>query len=166
MENKKIFFSKRASGYLLGKKPMYFLAVLFYLTFAFLFFSFFISYNITSTNKIPINTETTVLINRFLNSPDCFAYVDEETGRAYPGIIDIKKFNDEQIKKCYSATDDKSYSFRFELQSTNIDFKDYSTPNWGARRFNKISQYVLVYYGKTIYGESIYSGTLLISIQK
>lgn len=162
MENKKIFFSKRASGYLLGKKPMYFLAVLFYLTFAFLFFSFFISYNITSTNAIPANVETTVLINRFLNSPDCFVYVDEETGRAYPGIIDIKKFDDNQIKKCYSTSEDKSYSFRFEMESSNNKFKKtISTLNFGARRFNKISQYVLIYDEG-----NLYTGRLLISIQK
>ena len=161
MENKKIFFSKRASGYLLGKKPMYFLAVLFYLAFAFLFFSFFIYSNIASTNAIPANVETTVLINRFLNSPDCFAYVDEETGRAYPGIIDIKNFDDDTMSKCYSTNEDKSYSFRFELESTNIDDKVCSTSNWGARRFNKISQYVLIYDEG-----NIYPGTLLISIQK
>ena len=163
MGNKKIFFSKRGSGYLLGKKPMYFLAVLFYLAFAFLFFSFFISSNITSANTIPANVKTTVLINRFLNSPDCLAYEDEETGRAYPGIIDIKKFDDNQIKKCYSTSEDKSYSFRFELESSNPDFKKKvcSTPNFGARRFNKISQYVLIYDG-----ENIYPGILLISIQK
>jgi len=160
MKNK-IFFSKRASGYLLGKKPMYFLAVLFYLTFAFLFFSFFISSNITSANTIPANVKTTVLINRFLNSPDCFAYVDEETGRAYPGIIDIKKFDDDKMSKCYSTNDDNSYSFRFELTSTNIGNKVCSTPNYGVRKFNKISQYILIYDGV-----NIYSGTLLISIQK
>ncbi|MBU1204688.1 MAG: hypothetical protein KKE93_02150 [Nanoarchaeota archaeon] len=161
MENKKIFFSKRASGYLLGKKPMYFLAVLFYLAFAFLFFSFFISYNITSTNAIPANVETTVLINRFLNSPDCFAYEDGETGRAYHGIIDIKKFDDDKISKCYSTNKDKSYSFRFELESANIDRKVCSTPNWGARRFNKISRHVLIYDEG-----NLYTGRLLISIQK
>ncbi len=161
MENKKIFFSKRASGYLLGKKPMYFLAILFYLTFAFLFFSFFISSNITSANTIPANVETTVLINRFLNSPDCFAYMDEETGRAYPGIIDIKKFDDNQIKKCYSTIENSLYSFRFELESTNIGYKVCSTPNYGARRFNKVSQYVLVYDEGNIYHTKV-----LISIQK
>jgi hypothetical protein len=161
MKNK-IFFSKRASGYLLGKKPMYFLAVLFYLTFAFLFFSFFISSNITSANTIPANVKTTVLINRFLNSPDCFAYVDEETGRAYPGIIDIKKFDDDKMSKCYSTNDDNSYSFRFELENSSNNFKKtISTLNWGARRFNKVSQYVLVYNEGNIYPAKV-----LISIQK
>jgi len=161
MKNK-IFFSKRASGYLLGKKPMYFLAVLFYLTFAFLFFSFFISSNITSANTIPANVKTTVLINRFLNSPDCLAYEDEETGRAYPGVIDIKKFNDDNISKCYSTNETSLYSFRFELENSSNNFKKtISTLNWGARRFNKVSQYVLVYNEGNIYPAKV-----LISIQK
>jgi len=171
MENKKIFFSKRGSGYILGKKPMYFIILLICLTISFLLFNFAIMREISSTTVIPDNLEMTILINRFLNSPDCLAYKDKETGRTYSGVIDLEKFNDKTLEKCYSTKDNDLKAFKLTLESSTLDIppKDDSnmkrnfilTPNWGARRYTQTSQYVLIYYK-----ENFYRGKLLIAVQK
>ena len=171
MENKKIFFSKRGSGYILGKKPMYFIILLICLTISFLLFNFAIMREIYSTTVIPDNLEMTILVNRFLNSPDCFAYQDKETGRTYSGVIDLEKFNNKTLKKCYSTKDGSLKAFKLTLESLNPDIASkfdteiernfILTPNWEAERYTQTSQYVLIHYK-----ENFYRGKLLIAVQK
>ena len=171
MENKKIFFSKRGNGYILGKKPMYFITLLICLTISFILFNFAIMREISSTTVIPDNLEMTILTNRFLNSPDCLAYRDNETGRTYSGVIDLKKFNDKTLKKCYSTEDNDLKAFKLTLESLTLDIppkgdsnikKNFIlTPNRGARGYTQNSQYVLIYYK-----ENFHRGRLLIAVQK
>ena len=169
MENKKIFFSKRGSGYILGKKPMYFIILLICLTISFLLFNFAIMREISSTTVIPDNLEITILINRFLNSPDCLVYQDKETGRTYPGVINLEKFNGQTLEKCYSTEDNDLKAFKLTLESLNPDITSkfdtkrnfISTPNWEPRRYTQTSQYVLIHYK-----ENFYRGKLLIAVQK
>ena len=150
-------FSKKGTGYILGKKPVYFILVLLFLTVSFLLFSFVISSNISTSNKIPENVRLTVMINRFLNSPECLAYMDEETGRVYPGIVDLSKLSKEQMTVCYNAIDTK-LAFSFKIEELN---KECKTPNWKARNFKRIPQVVLVMDKGEISKQS-----MLISIQK
>ena len=171
MENKKIFFSKKASGYILGKKPLYFIILLICLTISFILFSYAISREVSSTTVIPDNLEITILINRFLNSPDCLAYQDKETGRTYSGVIDLEKFNDKTLEKCYSTKDDTLKAFKLTLESpdpditskfgTEIERNFVLTPNWDARRYTRTSQYVLIHYK-----ENFYRSRILIAVQK
>ena len=171
MENKKIFFSKRGSGYILGKKPMYFIILLICLTISLILFNFALMKEISSTTVIPDNLEMTILINRFLNSPDCFTYQDKETGRTYSGVIDLEKFTDKTLEKCYSTKDSNLKAFKLTLESLNPDIASkfdteiernfVLTPNWGAKRYTQTSQYVLIHYK-----ENFYRGKLLIAVQK
>jgi hypothetical protein len=170
MKNKKMFFSKKASGYILGKKPLYFIILLICLTISFILFSYAISREVSSTTYILENLEVTILINRFLNSPDCLAYQDKETGRTYSGVIDLEKFNDKTLEKCYSTEDNDLKAFKLTLESSNpnIPIKENSddktfilTPNWEPRRYTQTSQYVLIHYK-----ENFYRGRLLIAVQK
>jgi len=173
MENKKMFFSKKASGYILGKKPIYFIITLICLTISFLMFSYAISKEVSSTAYIPNNLEANILINRLLNSPYCFAYQDEETGRAYPRIIDLEKFNEKNLEDCYSTEDSNLKSFKLTLKSPELNIppegnsdekknKNFVlTQNWGASRYTQTSQYVLIHYK-----ENFYRGKVLIAMQK
>ncbi len=160
MGNKKIFFSKKGSGFLLGKKPIYFIIVAFFLFIVFILFSYLVLSNISSTTTFPENIETTVLINRFLNSPECFAYQDEETGRTYTGITDLDKFNNENLNECYSADEDSPRAFMMDLNSDDYQ-KSVLTSNWRAKKINRMSQYVIIYDKGNFYG-----GTLLIAVQE
>jgi len=160
MGNKKIFFSKKGSGFLLGKKPIYFIIVAFFLFIVFILFSYLILGNISSTITFPENIETTVLINRFLNSPECFAYQDEETGRIYTGIIDLDKFSNENLNECYSADEYSPRAFMMDLNNDDYQ-KSVLTSNWKTKKINRISQYVIIYDKGNFYGE-----TLLIAVQE
>ena len=158
----KIFFSKKGSGYQIGKKPAYYIIVLLFLVISFMLFGSIIMSEVSLSNSIPNNVDTTVLVNRFLNSDDCFAYKDNETGRIYPGIIDIKKFNEDTLKECYNAGSNyNSKSFKFIIKGSGIEEKTIFTINWGARKFSQVSQYVLIYNkGK------ISKANLLIAVQE
>ena len=162
MENKKIFFSKRGS-YILGKKPAYFIICLFFLTFSFLIFGFIIKSQLSSTTTFPDNLETTILINRFLNSPECFAYQDKEIDRTYLGVIDLEKFNKKNLEKCYFTDDNNLKAFKLTLKSPDIQIKDNNvfTSNWDTRRSTQTSQYIIIHDKGTFY-----RGTVLIAIQK
>lgn len=160
MGNKKIFFSKKGSGFLLGKKPIYFIIVAFFLFIVFILFSYLILSNISSTTTFPENVETTVFINRFLNSPECFAYQDEETGRTYTSIIDLDKFNNEHLNECYSADEDSPIAFMLDLKGSDSQ-EGVLTSNWRAKKINRMSQYVIIYDKGNFYSE-----TLLIAVQE
>lgn len=101
------------------------------------------------------------MIERFYNSPDCFAYEDE-SGRVYQKIIDLSKFNSRGIlDKCISLTDSK-YAFKLEL----VDFRSseklsITTSNWANFGNSRIEQkYVSVHSDN-----KIKNGKLLIHIQ-
>ncbi|HLC99065.1 MAG TPA: hypothetical protein VJC00_03600 [Candidatus Nanoarchaeia archaeon] len=66
------------------------------------------------------DSENTVIRSRFFDSPQCFAYSDETTGRVYPGIIDTAKFSQKRMDACYDVPENYiSGCFRIELK--NID---------------------------------------------
>jgi len=163
MGNKKIFFSKRGMGFIVGKKPTYFIVALFFLTIVFLVFGFTIQGMASSFAQHSDETETSVLLSRFLNSPECFAYFDEETGRAYMGVIDLNKFNEENLMNCYPIDDYDFRSFKFSLESDdlNLKIKPIETKNFGSKRTTTISWPIVIYKkGK------FYRGKLLIATQK
>ena len=66
--------------------------------------------------RIPINTNTdindlehSVLKQRLIYDKNCLAYEDE---RVYPGVIDLNKFNQERINKCFST---EKYGLKLNL---------------------------------------------------
>ena len=44
--------------------------------------------------------EGKILINRFIYSPDCISYANNEIGMVYPGIIDLQKFSQKTLENC------------------------------------------------------------------
>ncbi len=76
------------------------------------------------------NIDNTALKLRFLN--DCFAYKDAISQRSYPGIVDIKKFTQENTDNCYDV-DENLLKGCFKIELNNIDNKkinEVSTRNW------------------------------------
>lgn len=74
-------------------------------------------------------SEVTAL--RFTNNPDCFALKDENTGRVYAGIIDLKRFNQTVLNECYlteeTAKGIRSLNFKLILKNNG---KEISTNNY------------------------------------
>lgn len=59
---------------------------------------------------------------RFTNIPECFAYVDKNTGQIYANSIDITKFNQEVLNRCYATEPEKgikTFNFRLKLASSD-----------------------------------------------
>lgn len=66
---------------------------------------------------IPPQLPAELISLRFTNIPECFAYQDAATGRVYPGIIDLNKFNDGVMEDCYHTEAEKGYEdYNFRLQ--------------------------------------------------
>ena len=71
--------------------------------------------------------EDSFVFNRFLYSPDCFAYMDEN-GKA-SGIVDLSKFNQGQMDTCYYKPDQGMLAYRFTLKFDSKEIKIQSS-NW------------------------------------
>jgi hypothetical protein len=63
-------------------------------------------YNIQTDAIIcPDEMENYLMVAETLFSENCMVYSDNE--RVYPGVIDLSKFNQETIDKCYSNIDNR-----------------------------------------------------------
>lgn len=58
---------------------------------------------------------------RFVNTPECFAYQDLGTGRVFPGMIDLSKFNEETLNRCYQSGDRKNFNFQLVLGDKKLE---------------------------------------------
>lgn len=75
---------------------------------------FLFAVNSNNNRKIDINIiEGETILNRIFYSDNCFAYSDT---RPYPGIIDLKKFNDDVLKKCLKG----DYLLKAELKNAGM----------------------------------------------
>ncbi|MFH1638179.1 MAG: hypothetical protein ABIB71_07165 [Candidatus Woesearchaeota archaeon] len=95
----------RKGQYDIGRKTLYFIVVLFFVTFVFLYLKAVID---DSNNELFLRlhkAKAEIILQQLSTSPDCFAYYDQELARPYPGIIDSEKFLLERLKcvRFYSA---------------------------------------------------------------
>ena len=112
--------------------------------------------------QIPKGVEESILIERFYNSPDCFAYKDEEIGITYQKIIDLDKFrNQDAINKCISHNNLK-FAFKLELEDTESKEKTITaTPNWiDNSKYSLIQKSVFIYHN-----DNVKNGKLSIFVQ-
>src|SRR3989344_6745652 len=94
----------------LSRKAVYYIIVLFVLAFIVISMNNVIkSGNLKDVSLIG-KSYGNLLVAEVLTSPNCFSYRDEDIGRNYPGIIDVKMFNEEN--KCGKYFPDK-YSISF-----------------------------------------------------
>ena len=64
---------------------------------------------------VPPQLKADFIALRFTNIPECFAYQDLITKRVYPGVIDINKFDETRLFKCYHTdpvTGNQDYNFK------------------------------------------------------
>jgi len=83
-----------------------------------LVFVFFPNYQ-RSLVEVPPQLQAELISLRFLNTPECFTYQDPATGRIFAGVIDLSKFTQERLDKCYRTEKDggiKDFNFALELE--------------------------------------------------
>lgn len=88
---------RRKGQYDLGHNLIYFMGVAFMLAFVFGFSLNFVGEKYYDVYKMNSRLEDSFLISKILSR--CFEYIDK-SGRSYVGIIDLEKFNDENLERC------------------------------------------------------------------
>lgn len=99
--------------------------------------------------EIPKNVEETLLIERFYNSPDCFAYADGN-GRVHSKTIDWSKFNEaNRMEKCLAS---RNYNHRFRLEIESVlGKKTIASSDWvEAKNLDVLKKEVFVYNGNDV----------------
>ena len=132
------------------------------LGFVAIFFVFIISKTGAEQARINGNIESLNLVQRFLESPNCFIY--DKEGVIMNRVIDIEKFTENRINSCYNLNENLFPAFRITLSSESAKIsKTIKTKNWNDNREaeeKKSPKDVLIYSeGKTN------NGAMLIEIQ-
>ncbi len=90
--------------------------------------------------QVPSQLQAELIALRFTNVEDCFARHDPQSGTTMSGVIDLQKFTDQQLEKCYPLdlqTGHTRYNFRLLLQEHNTEIKTSSYANRDIFSFNK-----------------------------
>ncbi|MBI2112864.1 hypothetical protein HYT52_04980 [Candidatus Woesearchaeota archaeon] len=100
-----------------GGKVLIWIFVL--VVFSILFFGLGFGINAYASSKAytPKELKAELISLRFVNLPECFAL--HTLGKTLPGVIDMNKFNDEQMSQCYmteSIGGVKTFNFRLVLE--------------------------------------------------
>ena len=120
---------------------------------------------IAEASRIPAGLEDEfILVARFLNSEQCFVYVDD-SGTAHPKIIDADKFNQANLNRCFSASGVK-YAFKLTLlekfdgigPKNSFGTTPIKTFNWNPTRLSskQIVEEVAVYSNGIRYNGELY----------
>jgi len=102
---------------------IYLPAILVAVTIIIFVFGFFIAGHKDKLTSVPEELQAELISLRFTNS--CFAYQDPVTGRIYPGVIDISKFTEQQLQRCYTTKDQNEFNFRLQLGDKLITTNNY-----------------------------------------
>ena len=157
-----------------GRKVIFYIAAAIATSITFLIIAFIIPSSESEIAIIPQNLENYLLVQRFFNSPLCFAfqYEDDKSGRVYPWTLDLEKFKQENIDSCYGAVNTGVKAYRLTLNykkmptppaTASTDEKiTISTKNWeGFPEMGQKSQ-VFVYDSES---KTIQKADLIIEVQ-
>lgn len=104
---------------------------------------------------VPEKMRAEAISLRFANIPECFAYQDLETGRVYPGVIDLAKFNQQTMDDCYKTEEEKGYeeyNFRLLLKNKGAEV---STNNYFHGDEFTLNRKVLIKEGEQIMADEM-----------
>ncbi len=105
-------------------KSLFFPLIIFVIIIVIMAFFWMIANYTGKLAEIPPELKAELISLRFTNTPECFAYENVEVGRVYPGIIDLDKFNQEQLNNCYLTESERGYTdynFGITLKEQNIN---------------------------------------------
>lgn len=113
-----------------ARKTIYWTLIIFVITMIIFAFWFTIGNFRSKAVYLPLTTKAELLSQRFINSPDCFAYVNAKTGQVYGGTVDISKFTLERINLCYKEDVFKGINFQFTLETIGGQKTIIKTEDW------------------------------------
>jgi len=101
----------------LARKQIYWMIAGVLITIIILAFVFIMGAYQRQLVEVPEELRAELISLRFLNTPECFTYQDQLTGRIFPGVIDVSKFTQERLDACYYTEDKKGFKdFNFALE--------------------------------------------------
>jgi|SRR3989338_3732083 len=112
-----------------GRKLIYYLIAIPVIVAGFFIVVWLVSSNKSNLSEIPSGVEDYLMSQRFLNSPDCFAFSENDAKRAHFWLFDLSKFTQETLDKCYNSDNTKVNAYRFTISygSQKITL---NTKNW------------------------------------
>lgn len=113
-----------------ARKTIYWTLIIFVITMVILAFWFTVGNFRSKATYLPLITKAELLSQRFINSPDCFAYVDIKTGQVLGSTIDIIKFTEERINACYQEDVFKGMNFQLTLETAGGQKTIVKTGDW------------------------------------
>jgi hypothetical protein len=137
-----------------GRKIMFYLVAVLVITASFFLIVWFVSTGKTQISEITPGLENYLIIQRFLSSPSCFVF-EEEQIKAHPLVLDPKKFNQNNLDKCYNAENTKVKAYNLRLKY-GTEEKSLATRNWEGFLKKSETKRIYVYdEGRIIRGELI-----------
>lgn len=109
----KHFFGRKAQ--IAGRKIIFYIVFAIVAALTFMLIVYMVSSDKSKIAVIQPGLEDYLLIQRFLLSPECFAYRNADSGRAYAWTIDPEKFNQNNLNRCYAAENTQVKAFRLTL---------------------------------------------------
>ena len=114
----------RKAQFEVARKNIYWMIAGFIIAMIVLAFALTIANYKNQLTSLPPELKASLIAMRFANIPECFAYQDPETGRVYPRIIDLSKFNEEHLtQSCYSTAGTDEINFGLELLERDLSIK-------------------------------------------
>ena len=95
----------------ISSKTIYFVVVAIMLTVIFMLYILFVAK--VNSQYVPHEIRLKVHNHRFMSS--CFSYRDPDTQRIYSGMIDLKKFTEDNLKTCYKTYQNRRYAYKLGL---------------------------------------------------
>lgn len=136
------FFNKKAE--ISARKMIFYIVSIPVIVIAFLLLVSILPTIKSEIAKIPPGLEDHLLVQRFLNSPLCFAFLDKETNKVYPRTIDLTKFNEDNLNRCYDAEETNVKAYRLTLVYNNEKIT-INTRNWEGFLKKSETEYVFVF---------------------
>lgn len=115
--------SSRKAQFDIGQKSIWWVIFMFLMVGLIIAFVVVIGAYKNSALILPNKLQTQLIANRFVTSPDCFAYQDPVTKRVDIGTIDLKKFTLERMNDCYQTKDSHEFNYRIKLEELKKEIK-------------------------------------------
>ena len=122
--------NKKGQAFDVARKVIPWILFAFIISGLVLTFAFAISGYRNKLTQVPAELRAELITLRFAQIPECFAMVDEPSGKMLWDTIDLTKFTDAQLSTCYRTEQEKGFkTFNFRLQLKKLN-KEVITNNY------------------------------------
>ena len=131
--------NKKGQGFDVARKTIYWILASILISVVVLAFAFGIAGYREKITRTPPELPAALIALRFTNIEECFAVIDSNTKAVITGTVDLQKFNEDTLLKCYATEQEQGFrTFNFRLKLVNSD-KEIITNNYFNRDNPKLT---------------------------